>query len=275
MVNWEIVAKNLRQDMKDYLQTHKLQSLVVGLSGGIDSALCAALFSPVCKELGIQMIGRSLAIESNTEAEKVRGRNIGLNFCTDFKEVDLTDLYQASLPYIEEDLEGTPRSAQVRLRRGNLKARLRMIYLFNLAQRHRGMVLSTDNQTEWQLGFWTLHGDVGDYVPLTSLWKIEVYALAKQLLTELHSDAAREALQACIDAVPTDGLGISASDVEQLGARDYHEVDDTLIAFLHRGEIKNETVVSRHKSSHYKRANPVMVPREVVFKGAVSKDPME
>ena len=271
MVQWDIVAKNLRQDMKDYLQQGGLKSLVVGLSGGIDSALCAVLFYPVCKELGVQMIGRSLAIETNTHEEKVRGLNMGLNFCTDFKEVNLTHLYHAALPFIEEDLEADVHSAKVRLRRGNLKARLRMIYLYNLAQRHQGMVLSTDNQTEWQLGFWTLHGDVGDYVPLTSLWKIEVYELSKYLLTELTDESAKAALQACIDAVPTDGLGITSSDVEQLGARDYHEVDDTLKSFLEKGEIKNETVISRHQCSHYKRANPIMVPREVVFKDAIKK----
>lgn len=49
---------------------------------------------------------------------------------------------------------------------GNIQARLRMIYLYNLASIHKGLVLSTDNQTEYQLGFWTIHGDVGDFNPI-------------------------------------------------------------------------------------------------------------
>lgn len=272
MIHWDIVAKNLRQDMKDYLQTMGLKALVVGESGGIDSALCSVLFYPVCQELGIEMIGRSIAIESNTPSERERGKNIGLNFCTNFREVDLTEMYHAVLPFLEEDLEGDAGSKTVRLRRGNIKARMRMMYLFNLAQRHRGMVLSTDNHTEWQLGFWTLHGDVGDYVPLTSLWKTEVYELAQYLCGELEDNQARAALQACIEATPTDGLGISSSDVEQLGATDYHEVDGALRTFLATGEITHHSVITRHKASEFKRANPIMVSRETAFKGAISRD---
>lgn len=54
---------------------------------------------------------------------------------------------------------------------GNIQARLRMIYLYNLASIHKGLVMSTDNQTEYQLGFWTIHGDVGDFDPIQDLWK--------------------------------------------------------------------------------------------------------
>lgn len=52
---------------------------------------------------------------------------------------------------------------QTPIANGNIQARLRMIYLYNLASIHKGLVMSTDNQTEYQLGFWTIHGDVGDF----------------------------------------------------------------------------------------------------------------
>lgn len=58
---------------------------------------------------------------------------------------------------------------------GNLQARCRMIHLYDLAGIHGGLVMSTDNQTEYQLGFWTIHGDVGDFDPIQDLWKTEVY----------------------------------------------------------------------------------------------------
>lgn len=57
------------------------------------------------------------------------------------------------------------------------QARCRMMYLYDIASRHKGLVMSTDNQTEYQLGFWTIHGDVGDFDPIQDLWKTEVYEL--------------------------------------------------------------------------------------------------
>jgi len=60
-----------------------------------------------------------------------------------------------------------------------MKARIRMILLYDLAGGNDGMVLSTDNYTEYLLGFWTLHGDVGDFGMIQSLWKTEVYDMVE------------------------------------------------------------------------------------------------
>ena len=57
-----------------------------------------------------------------------------------------------------------------------------MIYLYNLASIYNGLVISTDNQTEYQLGFWTIHGDVGDFAQILGQWKTEVFELAKWLI---------------------------------------------------------------------------------------------
>lgn len=67
---------------------------------------------------------------------------------------------------------------------------------------HKGLVMSTDNQTEYQLGFWTIHGDVGDFDPIQDLWKTEVYGLANYLrdryrskaLEALHNDYKKKKL---------------------------------------------------------------------------------
>ena len=58
------LARRIRATMADYLESSKLQSLVLGISGGIDSALCAALLQPVCEEFHIPLIGRSITIET-------------------------------------------------------------------------------------------------------------------------------------------------------------------------------------------------------------------
>lgn len=260
------IAEKIQRITKEYVEKANLKALIIGESGGIDSALTTVLLRPVCDELGIQLIGRSITIETNTPAERNRAVLIGEAFCHDFREVDLTELYKVTLSTIEEEPLEDPSTKDYKLRVGNIKARMRMIYLYNLAQKHRGMVISTDNQTEWQLGFWTLHGDVGDFDPLFGLWKTEVYKLANYMLTILPHEAQREALQACIDCVPTDGLGITSSDVEQLGAANYEEVDAALLTYLQDGSDGiNQKVIARHKASAFKRMNPVFIKREELF----------
>lgn len=116
---------------------------------------------------------------------------------------------------------------QTLIANGNIQARLRMIYLYNLASIHNGLVMSTDNQTEYQLGFWTIHGDVGD--PIQDLWKTEVYQLAEWLKLFYYTDGDKAvAIGESIKLTPTDGLGISNSDLDQIGAKSYNDVDRVL-----------------------------------------------
>ncbi len=262
------IINNIRAELKRYIQKYNLKSLVIGESGGIDSALTTVLAAPVCKENNVKLIGRSITIETNTEGEINRGKLIGEAFCSDFKEVNLTDLYKITLNTIEEE---TPdfSTRENKIRYGNIKARLRMIYLYNLAQKNKGIVLSTDNYTELLEGYWTLHGDVGDLGMIQNLWKTEVYEIAKYLVEEeLQTEAEKQALQLCIDAVPTDGLGITGSDLEQLDAKDYNEVDFILKDYLLNNNKKWEQhpVIQRHFRSEYKRNNPYNFSRELLFR---------
>ena len=96
-------VSNIRLELSGYIKKYNLKSLVLGLSGGIDSTLCAVLASPICKELNIPLIGRSITIETNKPDEIERGISTGSAFCNDFKEVNLTDLYNITLKSIEEE----------------------------------------------------------------------------------------------------------------------------------------------------------------------------
>jgi NAD+ synthetase len=256
--------QNIRTELKNYIVKNNLKALIIGESGGIDSALCTVLAAPVCNELGIDLIGRSITIETNKPDEINRGKAIGENFCTDFKEVDLTPLYHQIRNSLEMDISAD-NDNKLKLRKGNVKARTRMIYLYDLAQKHKGMVLSTDNYTEFLLGFWTLHGDVGDFGMIQNLWKTEVYAIAQYLVDhELNTTEKKKALQDCINAVPTDGLGITHSDLDQLGAPSYSDVDQILKQFLTAPETldSNHPVIQRHLKSGFKRINPLNLQRE-------------
>lgn len=271
-LNYDLVLSSITRKVRNYLVEHKIKALVIGISGGLDSGINAAILKPICDELNIPLIGRYIHIETNKKEERDRANNIGKCFCTSYNTVDLTDLYKASLPFFEEAKVGDEVSFDDKIRRGNIKARLRMIYLYNLCQENRGIVVDNDNLTEHLLGFWTLNGDVGDITPLFSLYKTEVFELSKHVMNKIiasESENSKEkamALEAVINAVPTDGLGITSSDVEQFGAKSYDEVDGILMSFKQSlpmndivdgyGEEVAGKVIKRHLNSEFKRNHP-------------------
>jgi len=272
MLNYENVTRNIRNNLLRYLDKYRgLESLVLGVSGGIDSALCIALAEPVCKEFGIKLIGRSLPILTNKKDECDRADAMGKAFSMDYKEVDLAVPFNAMNSFILENEVACDESKEEKIRIGNIKARCRMIYLYNLAYANNGMVLSTDNLTEYNLGFSSLHADVGDYGMIQYIWKTEVYELASYLVAQYIADNEidkAEALQACIDATPTDGLGITSSDVEQLGVKNYAEADAILRKWVEDYKIDDPThpVIVRHFRTEFKRNNPYNIPREEILR---------
>ncbi len=266
--DYKKAVENIRNHLKQYLLENNLKAMVVGVSGGIDSALTTALASKVAHELNIPLIARSLTIESNKPDEVQRSIMVGKAFATDFRHVDLTEAYRKIQPLIVEDFDKEDKNSyDFKIRMGNIKARLRMIYLYDLAAKNKGLVLSTDNYTELLLGFWTLHGDVGDLGMIQNLWKTEVYQMAKWIAENEATPEQAEALWACINAVPTDGLGITNSDLDQLGANSYAEVDNILKAYLNGDQsLKDNPVIKRHLATRFKRNNPYNFPRGIILK---------
>ena len=225
MIDYKKFVENSRKWLADYIKANRLQSLVIGVSGGIDSTVSCAIASPVCRELGISLIGRNLPTTTNKPDENSAARLVGEAFCTDFKEVNISAECQ-KLIYELELNEGD----MSRLQEGNIKARVRMIYLRHLASLHKGVVIDNDNFTEWNLGFWTVGGDspMDINLGLHYLWKTEIYKLASFLLEEQNQSDTYQALLASIKLIPTDGNGVSSSDCEQFGLDNYEQVDDVL-----------------------------------------------
>ena len=275
--------RNLSRQLANYIRDEGLKSMVLGVSGGIDSALVAAIANRVAyiSNGDILVYGRSISIESNTPEEEDRARQIGNSFCHEFKELNLTKLFWQ---IIEEKTKDDPSimddTKQAKIRRGNIKARMRMIELYDIAQANKGLVLSTDNYTEFLLGFWTLHGDVGDFGPLQELWKTEVYQIAEGIantFTEAEGVFTKkqiEAIQSCIEANPTDGLGIGDGDLSQILGENcpaahregYALVDTVLRDYLVNGNtFACKKVIQRHTATHYKRNNPINIIRRIAL----------
>ncbi|MBO4581228.1 MAG: NAD(+) synthase [Bacteroidales bacterium] len=258
---YDYAVNAMRAEIKAYITEYRLKSLVLGISGGIDSAFAAALLRPVCDITDTKLIGRSITIETNKADEIERANAIGNAFCHDYQYLDHTDIY---LQY-KKLMPALDTQTLSKLRMGNAKARFRMICLYDLAQMNKGIVISTDNFTEYLTGFWTLHGDVGDYAPFIRMWKTEVYRCSEWLCKSLPS-LQSGALMQCIKATPTDGLGISSSDLEQLGAENYHQVDILLARYLEGDNSQNEhPVIKRYLSSEYKRQNPLSISRKTLY----------
>lgn len=274
MKNYTKLIVIIRDQLRQYIVDNDLKSLIIGISGGIDSLLCAALAGSVCREKGIPLIGRSIPIKTNTEEEIDRALTVGELFCDDFYEQDLSGAFGKLIQYFPPELDNVSANFHIRIRSGNIKARIRMMVLYDLAKEHNGLVLSTDNLSEYYLGFWTLHGDHADYGMIQNLWKTEIYELAEcfyDLFKQNDEDKKANIFRAAIDAVPTDGLGVSASDCEQFGVPSYNEVDETLKEWLklngkpnsERTErLRNSPVVKMHESTHFKRNWPISISRE-------------
>ena len=264
--------------LTSYIEKNNLQSLVLGISGGIDSTVVAALASEACKKTGAKLIGRSLPAHTNNPDEINTATLVGQAFCDDFKEVAIEKIYAKVADEFELN-EGKMSTLQL----GNIKARLRMMYLYNLASIHRGCVLDTDNRTEHELGFWTIHGDVGDLnCGLIHLWKTEVYELAKYLVSISKSQKQGEAISLSILLTPTDGNGVmSGGDCAQFGLDNYSQVDDVLkTMYFNNIEDKTEkaneyirlidsyneqgvdSVMVRHQNSAFKRLPQPIYPNK-------------
>jgi nicotinamide-nucleotide amidase len=224
------------------------------MSGGIDSALTAALF----KKAGWNVTGLTLPIHQNPE-ETQRGIDACEALGITHKQVDLSDAYDNLLSHQHEmpPVDGTEDDKASKIRRGNIRARLRMITLYNEAARQNGIVGSTDNFSELSAGFWTLHGDVGDVAPIQSLSKSwEVPALADLMGVP----------QETVYATPTDGLGVDAGDEAQFGFT-YLHFDIVLLGLLNNifsneGADEDDVAIidsvkSKIKATGYKRINPV------------------
>lgn len=281
MIDYKKFVENSRKWLANYIKTNHLQSCVLGISGGIDSTISACIASPVCKELNIPLIGRSLPTVTNYDCEIEVADLVGNAFCDNYAKKSIEADYIQLLGSLEREGEVS------KLQRGNIKARLRMIYLRHLASIHKGIVLDNDNFTEWNLGFWTVGGDspMDVNLGLHYLWKTEIYELAKYLekyyhlcaLNNIESDNKWKAIYESIKLIPTDGNGVSNSDCEQFGLDNYEQVDDVLKTMYYSTSNKEEyirlvdsyneqgvdKVMSLHQNTEYKRKElPIKPTRE-------------
>jgi NAD+ synthase len=235
IVNW----------LKSYAENAKVNGFVIGISGGIDSAVTSTLcaqtgFKVLCVEMPIHQHDSHVSrAREHIKQLKERFPNVSSI------EADLTPLFESFKSSVPTDFEEN----KLHLTLANTRARLRMTTLYYFAGVHGLLVAGTGNKVEdFGVGFYTKYGDGGvDISPIADLMKSDVFVLGAYL----------EVPQSILDATPSDGLfGDEKSDEEQLGAS-YDELEWAMLA--EEQGLLDENFSEREKVvfAIYKRLNKI------------------
>lgn len=259
MINRKIDYKTLFNDMvcftSSYIKNNNRLTCQIGISGGIDSTIISVLLYEVKKRLNAEKytfttMGYSMPTKTSNNEEYFVSTLVGNAFMDKFETKNIEDI--SSIIWDEFTIGENMLTNDKIFRKGNLKSRLRTMFLYDKARGNHGFVIGTDNFTEKLLGFSTIGGDaLADYMPIQNLWKTEVYGLAFYLYNKYIEErnwAAVNAIASSIELAPQDGLGISASDMDQIGAKNYYDVDDILSSF----ENYNGTFSEFSQTNEYK-----------------------
>ena len=237
------VSKKITAWLKNYAETCGTKGFVIGISGGVDSAvtstLCAATELPVlCVEMPIHQ-AESQVSRGKEHIEFLKNRFDNVSSIA----ANLTELYDTfvlTVPKIEDE-------TKYNLSLANTRARLRMTTLYFFAGINNYLVAGTGNKVEdFGVGFYTKYGDGGvDLSPIADLMKSEVYALGRFL----------EVPASILEAAPTDGLfGDSRTDEEQLGAS-YDELEWAMDEVERNNLAENYTEREKEVVAIYKKLN--------------------
>ncbi len=235
-----VMASNIAEWMKQKTIEAGGKGVVLGISGGIDSAVVAALAVRVFPNTTLGLIMPCNSLPEDIE----HGHLVADKYGFELKVIDLFPTYQ-KLQMLLQESENDVNSLAL----ANIKPRLRMIAMYYYAQQRNYLVLGTTNRTERTLGYFTKHGDGGaDLLPLGGLVKWQVKELARYL----------EVPEVVVNKPPSAGLWEGQTDEQEIGLT-YEELD----RYVLKGE-GTETVKKRvdnlHRISQHKRQTPLIPP---------------
>ncbi len=231
------IINRCEQWLRDEIENAHAAGIVLGLSGGIDSSVLAALGREALgrdKVLGIIMPCHS--IEEDEEDARLLIKALDINFM----RVDLSGVFDLELDSIGSEFNSLVKS--------NLKARLRMVTLYAVAQSKNFLVCGTSNKSEYETGYFTKFGDSGvDLMPLANFLKREIREMAKILNVP----------EKIINKAPSAGLYEGQTDEGDMGFS-----YDVLDEYLTTGKINDEKAseridVMRRRSEHKRKPIPI------------------
>lgn len=246
-INTDLATRILTGFIRDSITKAGMTRAVIGLSGGIDSAVSAYLAAAALgaeNVLALRMPYATSSAESLSDAEAV---------IEDLSLPNLTiSISEMADPLIERFPDMSP------LRRGNIMARLRMIALYDQSVAWGGLVMGTSNKTEFLLGYSTIYGDSGVALhPIADLYKFQVRLMARHLAVP----------NSIINKPPSADLWAGQTDEAELGFS-YDEADQVLFLLVDERYTVEEVAAEgfdrdfvnqiweRVKANHYKRTMP-------------------
>jgi NAD+ synthetase len=231
------LASALALGIRDYVRKCGFHSVVLGLSGGIDSAVVAALAVQALgpdKVLGVSMPARYSSQGSKDDALAL-AKNLGIRYET----IAIEDSFLA----MEKQLEPVFTGRKPDLTEENIQSRLRGVTLMALSNKFGSLVLTTGNKSEMAVGYCTLYGDMcGALAVIADVFKTEVYDLARWMNRE------KEVIpQSTIDKVPSAELRPNQTDQDSLP--DYATLDAILKAYVVENKACADIVAEGYKVS--------------------------
>ena len=221
--------------IKDYVEKmpSKAQSLIIGISGGIDSSVSSTLSAMT----GIKTIVLSMPIKQKSSQHDLSLKHQEWLV----KNFDNVEAHTLNLDKLFETFEGTLSNFDSELGMANSRARIRMTTLYQVAAANKGIVVGTGNKVEdFGVGFYTKYGDGGvDISPIADCNKSEVWEIGKSI----------NILQEIIDAAPTDGLWDDGrTDEGQLGLK-YEELEEAMnnVNSINREKYEKIRKINLHK----------------------------
>lgn len=250
MTNIEANIEKTVNWLREMMESSKAKGLLVGVSGGIDSAVVAALIKKAAPDNSLGVI---LPIKSSKEDVEDAKRCI--ESCQiKSMNIDLTNELNLVLGKVVDELKlgGLYKEDYLRMTDANLRARLRMASLYAIANNLGYMVVGTDNAAEIYTGYYTKYGDGGvDLLPIANLLKSEVYEWAKVLNVP----------QSILDKSPSAGLWQGQTDESEMGTK-YKYIDAVVQGREDQVPQEDLEIIKRlNKNSQHKRETPARGPK--------------
>jgi NAD+ synthase len=254
---WEKVVDRIVNFIRDYVKSSKVEGVVVGISGGVDSATTAFLCVRAIgneRVLGLIMPEKGVTREEDIEDALEVCRILGIKY----KYVEINPMVEAFLNNLEDGTD---------IAKANVRPRIRMIINYFYANSLNYLVAGTGNKSELMTGYYTKYGDGGvDFLPIGDLYKTEVWELAKFLGVP----------ERIVKKTPSAGLWVGQTDEGEMGIT-YVKLD-TILKALEMGykpeEIPKKFDVSEdevrrvlemvEKSRHKREMPPIVKVRDLI-----------